>query len=138
MSEALIIAAKSRNLEGIKACLAAGANINFYDNNEDKDDRTALIWAASLGFTEIVKHLIAENATIQYRSKKHNETAFLAAVKYGQISALEVLFQTKKIPPTELEEAIFTAIGTGNLEVLQYLCSSLKIKYDARVKPPAP
>lgn len=126
MSDALIRAAKERNLSAIKTYIAQGANINYYDSQ----GRTALIWAASFGFADIVEYLLTLNPNFSHRSKLH-ETAFLAAVTYGKLNIIEVLIKTKKITLAEFEEGILSAVKVGSLEGLQYLCS-LGIKHNAR------
>jgi ankyrin repeat protein len=62
----LMICANSGSVEGVRALLAEGVDVNA---NEEKEDQTALMWAAAEGHDEIVKLLVDAGADVNTRSR---------------------------------------------------------------------
>lgn len=129
MTMSLIKAAKERRLDIIKKCLEEGENIDFIC---DSTGRTALIWAAAFGFSEIVQYLLSQKASHLIRSKQR-ETAFLAAVIYDKLEVVKVFIQQKCVVQADLEEALLIAAKAGNLPIVQHLYS-IPIQYVGRTK----
>ena len=82
----LISASKSGNLAGIKEALAAGADINY----QDEDGRTALMWASCEERTELVKFLVSAGADVNLRDYYGN-TALVDAIKTENMTLVKFL-----------------------------------------------
>lgn len=67
LSELLVLGSKTRSIDQIKESLLLGADINF----KDKENYTALIYAAQLGYLEIVKLLVEAGADVNLGDKAH-------------------------------------------------------------------
>ncbi|CAF3913540.1 unnamed protein product [Rotaria sordida] len=70
------------------------ADVNETKSN-DCDESTALICAASRGYTSLVKYLIENGADVNYSSRNQNfrsTTAIMCATRCGHIDALRLLY----------------------------------------------
>lgn len=85
----LIRASAKNELDKVKTLLAAGANVNAAT---ERSEVTALMYASSMGYTEIVKTLIAAHAQLDKRNK-HGHTALMYASTSGQIEVLKELIK---------------------------------------------
>jgi ankyrin repeat protein len=77
LSELLILGSKTRSINQIKESLLLGADINF----KDKENHTALIYAAQLGHLEIVKLLVEAGADVNLGDKAHLPLYYAALEK---------------------------------------------------------
>lgn len=79
-------AASNNNLEKVKECLKAGANIDVKDNH----GFTPLMNAVNYGYTEITEILIQNGADIE-KENNSNATALFTAGYWGRTQIAEIL-----------------------------------------------
>jgi len=84
-----IRACSKNELDKVKSLLAAGANV---DAATERSEITALMYASSMGYTEIIKTLIAAHAQLDKRNK-HGHTALMYASTSGRVDALKELIK---------------------------------------------
>ncbi|MFA5106684.1 MAG: ankyrin repeat domain-containing protein [Candidatus Micrarchaeia archaeon] len=85
----LIDAARAGDLEGVKAALKAGADVNA----KNKTGYTALIWASSCwGHTAIVEALIVAGADVNAKNE-NGYTALILAAYWGHTATVKLLIK---------------------------------------------
>ena len=85
--QALLDRVAYQDLEGLKALIAGGADINAQDAAYGN---TALLMACAYGFTDIAKYLISEGADVNIQETMHGYTALFGAV-YHSRELVEIL-----------------------------------------------
>lgn len=100
--DVLTIAAINNDIETLKAALAAGANARAVTG---RDNGSALISAAQLGFVDIVRALIEANADVDHVNGR-GWSALITAVALGNGDK----------PHTETVEALVAARADGDLK----------------------
>ncbi|MDP5015848.1 MAG: ankyrin repeat domain-containing protein, partial [Dolichospermum sp.] len=77
----LLKAVKSGDIIEVSRLLVDGANVDISDGN----GTTALMFAANLGYTEIVRSLLNAGANINLTRKTYGLTALMLAANANQI-----------------------------------------------------
>lgn len=86
--DALHRAAQTGDLDGLKAALAAGADVNARDGR----GKTALMYVADQGYTLLVEPLLAANADLDVRAPD-GATALFIAVSHGHSEIISILMK---------------------------------------------
>jgi len=110
--KALLAATINGNVEGVKAAIAAAADIHV-----SNDEGTALKFAATDGYTEIVRILMAAGPHTQ---TDKNEALYCAA-DYGHAEIVSLLLAAGADVHDDDDAALFTAILNGHAEVVRAL-----------------
>ncbi|KAK1242942.1 hypothetical protein MKX08_005754 [Trichoderma sp. CBMAI-0020] len=87
------------------------------------DGRTALVWAAARGFTEVVRQLIGAGADVN-TADKDGCTPLLAASEYGHVEVARILIEKDADLEATAEEGVtplFLATAAGCLEMVKIL-----------------
>lgn len=133
----LMTAARTGKPEAVRALIARNAEVNA---KETKLGQTALMWAAADGNVEAVETLVAAKADIKATSKS-GFTAFMFAVREGQIGTMKALIKAGSSPnevvkftgrkpggvtgpPTENETALHLATTNGHYDLAAELLNA--------------
>ena len=81
----LLKAVKTGDIQEVFTLLSDGANVDISDIN----GTTALMFAANLGYTEIVRSLLDAGANINLTRKTYNLTALMLAASANQIDVVK-------------------------------------------------
>ncbi|KAI8499960.1 hypothetical protein Bbelb_222770 [Branchiostoma belcheri] len=93
-NEALLEAADSGCLQGVKAALKAGADIDYAQGgNHVNSSRTALFLASGWGHADIVKLLLRKGASVTKRANVGSLSALHFAATQGHTEVVELLVQ---------------------------------------------
>ncbi|XP_078682494.1 uncharacterized protein LOC144916945 [Branchiostoma floridae x Branchiostoma belcheri] len=93
-NEALLEAADSGCLQGVKAALEAGADIDYAQGgNHVNSSRTALFLASGWGHADIVKLLLRKGASVTKRANVGSLSALHFAATQGHTEVVELLVQ---------------------------------------------
>ena len=123
------------DLNKIRSCIAAGAEVNVKDNH----DWTALMYAAYYGNTEIIKLLLSAGADVNTENNYNDWTALMLAKKNGHSEIVKLLIDSGakknlllmfKINHPNLYDAAvngsLTILGLGLGSGARYLMEKLK------------
>lgn len=83
----LLMAVKSGDIKQVRALLAAGAKPDV----SDRQGTTALMYAANLGYTEIVRSLVEAGANINLPRKRYGLTALMLAASANHFDIVRLL-----------------------------------------------
>ncbi|MFM6122711.1 MAG: ankyrin repeat domain-containing protein, partial [Sphaerospermopsis kisseleviana] len=119
----LLNAAKSGDIKRVGELLATGANVDGCDRN----GTTALMFAANLGYTEIVRSLLDFGANINLPRKTYGLTALMLAASNNQVDIVKLLI-SKDADINAVNEdgstALMAAAQKGHLEIVQILLNA--------------
>jgi ankyrin repeat protein len=116
----LLQAASEGNLQGVRACLATGADVNA----KNGEGWTALMLATLKGHREIVETLLRQDRAQVNARSHHGWTALRYAVSVGDAETLRILLAAGaevNAPDHDGWTALMQAAGEGNLECLGIL-----------------
>ena len=119
----LLKAVKTGDIKGVFTLLSDGANVNARDVHET----TALMFAANLGYTEIVRSLLNAGAKINLTRKPYQLTALMLAASANQIDVVQLLVsQGANVNATNDDgsTAIMIAALKGHLDIVQILLAA--------------
>ena len=83
----MLLAAKSGDIKRVQALLASGAPVDA----SDRDRTTALMIAANLGYTEIVRSLLDSGANINLKRLRYGSTALMLAASANRLDTVKLL-----------------------------------------------
>jgi ankyrin repeat protein len=119
----LLKAAKNGDIKRLYEILATGAKVDVCD----RTGTTALMLAANLGYTEIVRSLIDFGANINLTRKTYGLTALMLAASANQIDIVKLLI-SKNVDVNAINEdgstALMAAAAKGHLDVVQILLAA--------------
>jgi ankyrin repeat protein len=116
----LLQAASDGNVQGVRACLATGADVNA----KNAEGWTALMIATLKGYREIVQILLEEERAQVNARSHHGWTALRYAVSMGDSESIRILLAAGaevNAPDHDGWTALIQAAGEGNLECLEIL-----------------
>ncbi len=119
----LLKTVKAGNIQGVLTLLSHGAKVDTDDDN----GTTALMFAANLGYTEIVRSLLAAGANINLTRKIHGLTALMLAANSCQVDVVKLLVsQGANINATNHDgsTALMIAALKGHIEIVQVLLAA--------------
>lgn len=109
----MIRAARVGDLNGVKAALAAGADIHAQDDY-------ALQWAASRGHLDVVEYLLAAGSDIH----ANEDFALRWAVEHSQTEVVACLLAAGADPHAEKDSPLRMAAGDGCLPIVECLLAA--------------
>ena len=115
------------HLDCVKACLAAGADVNTRDR---WDDQPALICAVKNGSVPCIELLLKAGADVNIRDN-YGETALFDAVSQGSVQCTDLLLKAGadvNIREVKRKTALFNAVKNGSVQ-----CTDLLLKAGADV-----
>lgn len=105
-------AAQYGDIDGVKAALSAGANVNAPGEMPDwvelSQKKSALNWAAALGHLNVVEFLVAKGAKID-APDEFNQTALFIAARRGHLPVVKFLLAKGASPHVQPDAHIFLA-----------------------------
>ncbi|HEV7858414.1 MAG TPA: ankyrin repeat domain-containing protein [Pyrinomonadaceae bacterium] len=116
----LLQAASDGNLEGVRACLATGADVNA----KNAEGWTALMIATLKGYREMVQTLLKQDRVQVNARSHHGWTALCYAVSMGDSETIRILLAAGaevNAPDHDGWTALMQAAGEGNLECVEIL-----------------
>ena len=123
----LIEATKSNDLRLVLNLLAPGPK-SADMSATDRGRRTALHWAADLGYTEIVDVLLARNAQTEVRTKSQGRTPLYLAAAHGHTQAASLLLErgaaVNAASKVDGATALHKAAQLGHTEIINTLIAS--------------
>jgi ankyrin repeat protein len=117
---ALITATRHKNIKLCRVLLKRGAKIN----KSDSFSMTALHWASSLNFTEIVEMLFEYNANVNLMDL-NNETPLQKAILNGHKGVVEVYAKNCKLE-SKCREYFQAAIDSSDIDIFRILLDNIK------------
>jgi uncharacterized protein len=117
--EQYLEAAKAGNVYIVRDLIARGVNVNIQNGKKD----TALILAASNGYTEIVDLILKANADVNIQNN-NGDTALTLAAYYGHKKAVELLLKADAnvyIQTNKENTALTLAASEGYTEIADLL-----------------
>ncbi len=120
---ALWDAVKSESLDGVKAAMMSGADIN----QRDSIGYTPLMRAAVNGSEDIVKYLCQNNAQLNVQSLYNEDTALSVAAHYNRPSCIKILIESgADINQTDCNgwTPLMHAVKNGSEEIVILLCEN--------------
>lgn len=121
LSERLLTAVKSSNVNTLQRLCKQGANVNCqYDFKQ-----TLLMIAAHLGNLDIIKCLVDNKADVN-KVNIDRETAVMIAARNGAIDVVKYLCENSadvNIKDNYAHTALMLAATHGRIDVVQYLCT---------------
>ena len=111
---ALMIAIQEGSSDIAKLLIAHKTDVNA----ADRDELTALMMACEKGNADVVETLLAAGADIDKKSKDGN-TALSKAISANNVKLAGIL--VKNGGNMDRREALFSAVGAGNLEIVKLL-----------------
>src|SRR5689334_9770027 len=119
----LLKAAKNGDIKGLCALLAAGAKVDACDGQ----GTTALMFAANLGYTEIVRSLLDAGANINLKRKLYGLTALMLAASAKQLDIVQLLVSRGADVNATNEDgstALMAAVVKGHVHVVRVLLAA--------------
>lgn len=117
----LLAALKEHNCIRVKKLINGGVNVNCIDEEEGS---APLNYAARKGCMTCVGLLLKQNADVEKRSSKREDTAAHSAAGYGQLTVLKFLL-AKSVSGTTSDKngwlPLHNACWAGHSEVVKYL-----------------
>jgi len=110
--KSLIESARMGDIDGIKAALAAGANIHADDD--------ALYWAACHGHVEVVRLLLAAGANVHV----HDDGALRWAADQGRTNVVRVLLAARANIHADDDAALRWAAKNSHTDVVRVLLAA--------------
>ncbi len=134
MTDGFFLAVENNNIEEVKQALANGTNVDVQNKYGD----TALIRAAYMGYSEIARLLLDNNADVNWLSKQNNNssrfTALMHAAWHGHSKVVELLLATKEadvnLQDNSSRTALMMAASHGRLEIVKLLLATKKADVD--------
>ncbi len=115
-----IIAASRNNIKKVQNLINAGTNVNAVE----KEGNTALIIAAIIGRTDIVKELINAGADLNLKENLVGNTALIAAARFGHLDIVKELIKAGadiNAKTISEETALNLAADKGYTEIVKEL-----------------
>lgn len=115
----ILDAVKNGHLHAVEWELESGVDIE----TRDRDNCTALLWAACFGYADIVTLLLAHGANIEARDNDRNTPLILAAA-FGHINVLKLLLlkgANTEAKDSNYDTALTLAVKLGEMEMVQLL-----------------
>ncbi len=137
MERELVIAAKNGNKAVVQELMAAGAYVNSKDIS-DKQDKTALMFAAEYGHLEVVIELIKDIKVELNLQNNHGMTALMLAIQNGHVKiAIKLLEDARSeinLQDTYGRSALMLAAQYNYLEVVTKLMKEAKAEVNLQDK----
>ncbi len=119
----LLKAAKSGDIKRLCALLNIGTKVDACD----RSGTTALMFAANLGYTEIVRSLLDAGANIDLPRKLYGLTALMLAVSANQLDIVQLLVSKCADVNATNEDgstALMAAVLKGHVNVVKVLLAA--------------
>jgi ankyrin repeat protein len=114
---ALMTAIHTDSFDIAKLLITHSADVNITDNN----DVTALMIASEKGESDVVEALLKAGADVNKKSKE-GKTALIKAISANQVPIVKTLVNHSG--NFNRQDALFTAVGAGNLEIVKRLLTN--------------
>lgn len=111
----LIVAVQKCNIELVKKLFAVNASVN----KADKENKTALWWASSMGAKNLVESLLQKNASSAIEAKYFEGTPLKIAEKNQHTAICELLRSGKNKNNDNDQGRFFSAVKSGDVKNLQ-------------------
>jgi len=115
--------AKSGDTKHLCELLSSGAKVDVTDG----DGTTALMFAANLGYTEIVRSLLDAGANVNLSRKRYGLTALMLAASANQVDIVQLLILRGANVNAVNEDgstALMAAAHKGYVDVVQVLLAA--------------
>ena len=127
-NQMLLIAAIIGNISEVEKIIQ---DISIDVDITDRDGRTALIWAAKNGHSDVVRVLLIQAKIDVNKTNAYGDTALLWASRNGHVQVVVHLIGHSDIDINQVDSggrtALYKASQSGHFKVVKLLCSHSKI-----------